>query len=316
MLNILSHCQAVYEAIQNLDKKCDAIQGRVSRIHRIHVKSLWQNRKPFGYAFKNYNYLLSRKIKYQKMRKREPPADFSYHESYSPTLPVGRREEDDESNHMRTSFHSEEPYEPEEPLFREEEPVLRESPPVPSTFSPTYQPYYSQDDSMPGPSTMPCFASPRAPSTSSVISARASSVVASAVLAQGESSPTNSPGQMNYSLLENKNFGQRTNSSSLCVPPNFVTSVSVGFGSRDLTQGFPKDPSNWSVEEVIQFMEHMDHQSFSPLADLFRHHDIDGKALLLLKSDMMIKYMGLKLGTAIKLCHYIERLKQEKYFIS
>lgn len=42
--------------------------------------------------------------------------------------------------------------------------------------------------------------------------------------------------------------------------------------------------------------------------------DIDGKALLLLKSDMMIKYMGLKLGTAVKLCHYIDKLKEEKFF--
>jgi hypothetical protein len=27
---------------------------------------------------------------------------------------------------------------------------------------------------------------------------------------------------------------------------------------------------------------------------------------------MVMKYMGLKLGTALKLCHYIEKLKEEK----
>lgn len=42
--------------------------------------------------------------------------------------------------------------------------------------------------------------------------------------------------------------------------------------------------------------------------------EIDGKALLLLRSDMMMKYMGLKLGTAVKLCHYIDKLKGEKFF--
>lgn len=40
--------------------------------------------------------------------------------------------------------------------------------------------------------------------------------------------------------------------------------------------------------------------------------EIDGKALMLLRSDMIMKYMGLKLGPALKLCHHIERLKQGK----
>lgn len=38
--------------------------------------------------------------------------------------------------------------------------------------------------------------------------------------------------------------------------------------------------------------------------------EIDGKALLLLRSDMMMKYMGLKLGPALKLTFHIDRLKQ------
>uniref|UniRef100_A0A8C5XN73 Scm polycomb group protein like 2 n=1 Tax=Microcebus murinus TaxID=30608 RepID=A0A8C5XN73_MICMU len=80
-----------------------------------------------------------------------------------------------------------------------------------------------------------------------------------------------------------------------------------------LKQGFSKDPSTWSVDEVIQFMKHTDPQISGPLADLFRQHEIDGKALLLLKSDMMMKYMGLKLGPALKLCYYIEKLKEGKY---
>ncbi|KAM4818543.1 sex comb on midleg-like protein 2 isoform 3-T3 [Thomomys bottae] len=80
-----------------------------------------------------------------------------------------------------------------------------------------------------------------------------------------------------------------------------------------LKQGFSKDPSTWSVDEVIRFMKHTDPQISGPLADLFRQHEIDGDALLLLKSDMMMKYMGLKLGPALKLCYYIEKLKEGKY---
>lgn len=40
--------------------------------------------------------------------------------------------------------------------------------------------------------------------------------------------------------------------------------------------------------------------------------EIDGRALMLLRSDVIMKYMGLKLGPALKLCHHIERLRQNK----
>ncbi|XP_035306157.1 sex comb on midleg-like protein 2 isoform X2 [Cricetulus griseus] len=80
-----------------------------------------------------------------------------------------------------------------------------------------------------------------------------------------------------------------------------------------LKQGFCKDPSTWSVDEVIQFMKHTDPHISGPLADIFRQHEIDGKALLLLKSELMMKYMGLKLGPALKICYYIEKLKEVKY---
>lgn len=45
----------------------------------------------------------------------------------------------------------------------------------------------------------------------------------------------------------------------------------------------------------------------------FHPQEIDGKALLLLRSDTMMKYMGLKLGPALKLSFHIDRLKQGKF---
>lgn len=44
VLDVLTHCQAIQDAIQNLDKKFDVIHGKVSKIHRLRMKSLWQNR--------------------------------------------------------------------------------------------------------------------------------------------------------------------------------------------------------------------------------------------------------------------------------
>ncbi|XP_033847947.1 sex comb on midleg-like protein 2 isoform X1 [Periophthalmus magnuspinnatus] len=78
-------------------------------------------------------------------------------------------------------------------------------------------------------------------------------------------------------------------------------------------EGVPsKNPSSWTIEEVMQFVRDADPMALAPHAELFRKHEIDGRALMLLRSDMIMKYMGLKLGPALKLCHHIERLKQGK----
>lgn len=69
-----------------------------------------------------------------------------------------------------------------------------------------------------------------------------------------------------------------------------------------------QEPSLWTVEEVMQYIREID-PVLAPHADLFRKHEIDGKALLLLRSDMMMKYMGLKLGPALKLTFHIDKLK-------
>ncbi|KAM6313964.1 polycomb protein SCMH1 isoform 2-T7 [Podargus strigoides] len=151
---------------------------------------------------------------------------------------------------------------------------------------------------------------------------------------------------------------------------------------RDGSRLSGRDPSAWTVEEVMQFIREADPQ-LGPHADLFRKHssgpgqdpakersaaghwktsgcrckvqscslvvlsfaippllslsegisgpavkhqirvkvgtsptgdeEIDGKALLLLRSDMMMKYMGLKLGPALKLTYHIDKLKQGKF---
>lgn len=82
--------------------------------------------------------------------------------------------------------------------------------------------------------------------------------------------------------------------------------------SRDAARPSGRDPSSWTVEDVMQFVREADPQ-LGPHADLFRKHEIDGKALLLLRSDVMMKYMGLKLGPALKLSYHIDRLKQGKF---
>nr|XP_015091259.1 sex comb on midleg-like protein 1 isoform X1 [Vicugna pacos] len=306
VLDVLTHCQVIYDAIQNLDKKFDVLHGKVTKIHRLRMKSLWQTRKPLGYAYKNYNYLLSKKVKSQKLRKKEPRATFSYPESYSPTTPVGRRDIDSYSNLGGGSFHSDESLDQEpESHDQEQELGLCQSPPLsPDADQPCYTPDEpTQGSSGPG--------SPGARSTSSLYSlARPTSA-----MARREPSSGHNLEMTAYPpLMENRSLGQTT--SSLGMPGGFAPSSPVGNDPGILKQTFSDDPSTWSVEEVVLFLKHVDPQTLTPLTDLFRQHDIDGKALLLLKSDMMMKCMGLKLGATVKLCHYIERLKEKKKFVN
>ncbi|XP_047530895.1 polycomb protein Scm [Vanessa atalanta] len=72
-------------------------------------------------------------------------------------------------------------------------------------------------------------------------------------------------------------------------------------------------PADWSVEDVIGFIAAAD-QALAAHADLFRKHEIDGKALLLLNSDMMMKYMGLKLGPALKICNLVSKIKNRRHY--
>ncbi|PAA91341.1 hypothetical protein BOX15_Mlig023258g1 [Macrostomum lignano] len=71
----------------------------------------------------------------------------------------------------------------------------------------------------------------------------------------------------------------------------------------------PSDMSEWTSGHVCQFLRQSE-SNLSHLAPVFHEHDIDGKALLLLSSDMMMKYMGVKLGPALKLLNCVEKAKR------
>ncbi|XP_039387638.1 sex comb on midleg-like protein 4 isoform X2 [Mauremys reevesii] len=82
---------------------------------------------------------------------------------------------------------------------------------------------------------------------------------------------------------------------------------------QDTARPSSKNPSTWTVDDVVWFVKDADPHALGPHVELFRKHEIDGNALLLLKSDMIMKYLGLKLGPALKLCYHIDKLKQAKF---
>ncbi|XP_024151779.1 polycomb protein SCMH1 isoform X3 [Oryzias melastigma] len=112
---------------------------------------------------------------------------------------------------------------------------------------------------------------------------------------------------------------QRVNSNPTEVSPistyRRVEAASSTTGPDHMKQdkeSLGNNASSWTVDDVIRFVQEADPQTLGPHIELFRKHEIDGKALMLLRSDVIMKYMGLKLGPALKLCHHIEKLKQAK----
>ncbi|XP_067322891.1 sex comb on midleg-like protein 2 isoform X2 [Anolis sagrei] len=118
---------------------------------------------------------------------------------------------------------------------------------------------------------------------------------------------SSSAGNTSYYEVNRNRLQRRIEAASSTTGPDLSAL------KREPSRPLNKDPSVWSIEEVMRFVKEADPQALAPHAELFRRHEIDGKALLLLRSDMIMKYMGLKLGPALKLCYHIERLKQGKY---
>jgi polycomb protein SCMH1 len=77
-------------------------------------------------------------------------------------------------------------------------------------------------------------------------------------------------------------------------------------------QELPKDPTMWTIDNVISHLGQLD-PSLCPHVEMFKAHEIDGNALLLLTSDMMMKYMGMKLGPALKICNIINMIQGKKF---
>ncbi|XP_055641561.1 polycomb protein Scm [Toxorhynchites rutilus septentrionalis] len=100
------------------------------------------------------------------------------------------------------------------------------------------------------------------------------------------------------------------NSTPTHVIPN--TKVSAPSTSSQMPRG---QTSDWSIEDVIQFIAVQD-PALAVHADLFREHEIDGTALLWLNIDTLMKYMGLKLGPALKICNLVSRVKGRRHNLS
>ena len=68
--------------------------------------------------------------------------------------------------------------------------------------------------------------------------------------------------------------------------------------------------TDWSTDQVVDYLVHTGDVNFTSHVDMFRLQEIDGKAFLLLSTETLMKYMGFKLGPALKLNNFIDRLRR------
>ncbi|XP_008563645.1 PREDICTED: sex comb on midleg-like protein 1, partial [Galeopterus variegatus] len=202
------------------------------------------------------------------MRKRGFPSSLSYRVSYSPTSPVQRREIDYQSIPEGGFNQSEESRETEqESLVMEQEQKEREmffslSPRRLSTDS--YQPPVVPDNPLPGTSLLPSGTSPGAGNNNSILpNAPAFGAPPAALLTQGESSSVYTHEMKSLSVFLGKKH---------TVPSIYGPSGCAATSPVEPDPYVSEDPSAWSVDEVILFLQHADPQSLGPLANLFRHH--------------------------------------------
>ncbi|CAF1020071.1 unnamed protein product [Rotaria sordida] len=107
------------------------------------------------------------------------------------------------------------------------------------------------------------------------------------------------------SSTERTIYDTKPSSNTYSIPRNEQYSNSKpnphGYESRHIERFTPS--------EVAAFVRGID-PSFDSLASRFLQEEIDGKALLLLTTDTLMRHMGLKLGPSLKIVHHIEQLKK------
>jgi lethal(3)malignant brain tumor-like protein len=77
----------------------------------------------------------------------------------------------------------------------------------------------------------------------------------------------------------------------------------------DMTsKSYERNPISWSVEEVADYVSKL--PNCADIAEKFEQDEIDGTALLSLTQEDLVKFMGVKLGPAIKVYNRIMALRE------
>ncbi|XP_014106812.1 PREDICTED: BEN domain-containing protein 2 [Pseudopodoces humilis] len=215
LMEVLSYCQAMYDAIQKLDKKFDLLHRKVSEMQHTRIKPLLLKPKPVGFTYRSSSHLPSGKIRVQKHMER----DLSLHVSSSgqgrpsPLVKValqnGHIQVNSEVNHAPQSFQ-----------LQSQQLVGRQSPPLPTIVSThSLHSSYTATNGMPDLSPQ----SNLAPSiVESTVNVASSPMASPSIPAPSEPSQENSAVELNCkNASEDVNISEELPSSSVFINPSF-----------------------------------------------------------------------------------------------
>ncbi|KAM6291274.1 BEN domain-containing protein 2 isoform 2-T2 [Porphyrio hochstetteri] len=214
LMEVLSYCQAMYDAIQKLDKKFDLLHRKVSEMQHIRVKPLLLKPKPVGFAYRSSSHLPQGKIRVQKSMERESSLHLSSpgQGRHSPVIRVALQ-----NGHVQVN--STIKHVPQSTQLEPPQPVCRQSPPLPTIVSThSLHSSYSAASRMPNPSPQPDFVANIVESTASVAS---SPVASSSMPAPSDTSLGNSAVVVNNSNASGSvNISEELPSSSVSINPS------------------------------------------------------------------------------------------------
>ncbi|XP_061483208.1 BEN domain-containing protein 2 isoform X2 [Rhineura floridana] len=72
LMDVLNYCQAMYDAIQKLDKKFDSLHRKISEMQHTRLKPLLLKSRPLGFTYRSSSNLSAGKIRVQKPTERRP----------------------------------------------------------------------------------------------------------------------------------------------------------------------------------------------------------------------------------------------------
>ncbi|XP_059695815.1 BEN domain-containing protein 2 [Haemorhous mexicanus] len=215
LMEVLSYCQAMYDAIQKLDKKFDLLHRKVSEMQHTRIKPFLLKPKPVGFTYRSSSHLPSGKIRVPKHMER----DLSLHRSssgqgrHSPVVRVALQ-----NGHLQVN--SKVKHAPQSFQLESQQPVGRQSPPLPTIVSThSLHSSYTATNGMPDLSPQ----SNLAPSiVESTVNIASSPVASPSVPAPSEPSQENNAVELNYrNASEDVNISEELPSSSVFINPSF-----------------------------------------------------------------------------------------------
>ncbi|XP_072470326.1 BEN domain-containing protein 2 isoform X1 [Notamacropus eugenii] len=217
LMEVLNYCQAMYDAIQKLDKKFDLLHGKVSEMQRTRMKPLLLKPRPGGFTYRSSNHVPLGKIRVQKPAEREsniqtsPPGQGGHSPSLAVVLPQNHVQTNSVGKSVQTPLKSE-----------SQQQDLRQSPPLPTIVSThsLYQPFTGVANTIPDLSLQSKLVNTVVENATSA--ARSSPALTAAVPTKPEACLGRSTVMMGYpSSQENASLSQEVLSSSICINPSF-----------------------------------------------------------------------------------------------